>query len=121
MAEETKKKIDLSEVSDDELISEIARRAACGNIIGYKIWTVEDIKETSCVKDDDDNCVLTDEQCASIAQYIGIIDALTDCTDEEWDALDDEVYQACHALDIKLPNDDYSEGGTEDSEGDSEE
>ncbi|MCQ2593386.1 MAG: hypothetical protein MJ188_11455 [Treponema sp.] len=77
--------LDLENSSDKELISECFRRMYSdqSDIVAVKIWTLDDIREKAgewCTKAD----------AKEIVARLNI-DALSDCTDSEWEAIDQAI------------------------------
>lgn len=95
----TKKKPDVKSLSDDELIDELMSRIGNGNLIGLKVWVASDIN----LLPENGYCIrkLKKSELKTIASSIDN-DALCDCTDSDWDALHDAVFDACQANGIRL-------------------
>ena len=76
--------MNIKNISDDELIEEVFNRMYKDNskIIGAKIWTTNDI--ISYDKE------LTKEDANEIVNFVDK-DVLTDCTDEEWLAIEEAI------------------------------
>lgn len=93
----------LENVSTDDLIAELHKRSGKGDILGIKIWRKEDI---NCIESQDINCIegnkFTDNEIKRIAEFMGEVDGLSDCTDDDWDTLRYAVEEACASLGIKI-------------------
>lgn len=87
---------ELDKFSDDDLISALQGRVGKGNILALKVWVKEDIK---CISKFEK---LSDKNIQKIANYIGDVESLDECSDEEWDALESTVADACDTLGIKV-------------------
>ena len=76
--------MNIKNISDDELIEEVFNRMYKDDskIIGAKIWTTNDI--ISYDKE------LTKEDANEIVNFVDK-DVLTDCTDEEWLAIEEAI------------------------------
>ncbi len=76
--------MNIKNISDDELIEEVFNRMYKDDskIIGAKIWTTNDI--ISYDKE------LTKEDANEIVNFVDK-DILTDCTDEEWLAIEEAI------------------------------
>lgn len=85
----------LENVSTDDLITELHKRSGKGDILGIKIWRKEDI---NCFEGNE----FTDKEIKRIAEYIGEVDGLSDCTDDDWDTLKYAVVVACASLGITI-------------------
>lgn len=87
----------LSNITDDDLISELNRRVGKGNILGVKIWTAEDINLLP--ENGFDIRTFSKAELESIASSSDM-DCLSECTDSDWDGLYVAVTSYCNAMNI---------------------
>jgi len=86
-----------SELSASDISAIFRALQSQDNYIGGKIWTTDDIK--SQISDNyPEGLVLSDDAISNIANDADLEEALSDCQDQEWEAIDDAIRDS----DIKI-------------------
>ena len=113
MVDDICKLIRTSELSADDISAIFRALQSQDNYIGGKIWTTNDIK-SQIDKNYPEDLVLSDDAISNIADDADMEEALSDCQDQEWEAIDDAIRDADIKIHISDIDWDLDEGESSD-------